>query len=90
VDPGLTPPAGGPKLQSEMIAVILDESIRIPGKAASLETFRRWARSPDFPARGRYSYLRDEVWVDRSAEELYTHNQVKGQVASPCCSRRCG
>jgi Uma2 family endonuclease len=65
-----------------MSAVILDESIRIPGKAASLETFRRWARSPDFPARGRYSYLRNEVWVDMSAEELYTHNQVKGKVAS--------
>ncbi len=65
-----------------MSAVVLDESIRIPGKAASLEAFRRWARSPDFPTRGRYSYLRNEVWVDMSAEELYRHNRVKGEVVS--------
>ncbi len=65
-----------------MSAVVLDESIRIPGKAASLEAFRRWARSADFPTRGCYSYLRNEVWVDMSAEELYTHNRVKGKVVS--------
>ncbi|MBI4601163.1 MAG: Uma2 family endonuclease [Planctomycetes bacterium] len=65
-----------------MSAVVLDESIRIPGKAASLEAFRRWARSRDFPTRGRYSYLRNEVWADMSAEELYTHNRVKGKITS--------
>jgi Uma2 family endonuclease len=65
-----------------MSAVVLDESIRIPVKVTSLDAFRRWARSEDFPTRGRFSYLRDEVWVDMSAEELYTHNRVKGEVAS--------
>jgi len=65
-----------------MSAVVLEESIRVPGKAPSLEGFRRWARSAEFPARGRFSFLRNEIWVDMSAEELYTHNGVKGKVVS--------
>ena len=65
-----------------MSAVVLEEAIRIPGRAASLKAFRKWARSDDFPSRGRYSYLRNEVWADMSAEELYTHNRVKGKVVS--------
>ncbi len=65
-----------------MSAVVLEESIRIPGKAASLEAFRKWARSAEFPSRGRYSFLGNEVWVDRSPEQLYSHNGVKGEVAS--------
>lgn len=65
-----------------MNAVVLEESIRIPAKVMNLESFRRWARSDDFPLRGRFSYLEDEVWVDMSAEELYTHNRVKGTVSS--------
>jgi len=65
-----------------MSAIVLEESIRVPGKAATLDAFRRWARSPAFPTRGHYSFLGNEVWVDMSPEQLYTHNGVKGVVAS--------
>jgi Uma2 family endonuclease len=54
---------------------------RIPGWVVDLESFRRWARSDDLPRHGRFSYLAGELWVDLTMEQLYTHNQVKGEFA---------
>jgi hypothetical protein len=60
-----------------MVPILLEESIRIPPGLENLEAFRRWARSDDFPERGRFAYLRGEIWVDLSTEQAFTHNQVK-------------
>jgi Uma2 family endonuclease len=62
-----------------MCPVVIEEEIRIPGWVNSLNSFRRWALSPRFPERGRISYIQGEVWVDMSPEDLFTHNQVKGE-----------
>ena len=53
-----------------------EDKVRIPG-ITDLEAFRRWARSDQFPERGRFAFLRDEVWVDLSMEQAFTHNRVK-------------
>jgi Uma2 family endonuclease len=60
-----------------MVPIILPEVGQIPPDIVDLESFRRWARSDDFPEQGRFSYLRGEIWVDLSMEQLFTHNQVK-------------
>jgi len=60
-----------------MGAVVIADKVRIPAWVVDLESFRRWARSEEFPDRGRFSYLRGEVWVDLSMEQLFSHNQVK-------------
>lgn len=62
-----------------MNAVVFEEAIRIPGTVQDLESFRRWARSGEFPERGQISYLKDEVWVDMSPEDLFAHNRIKGE-----------
>jgi len=41
-----------------------------------LASFRRWLYSEDFPDLGEISYLRGEIRVDLSREELFSHNQV--------------
>jgi Uma2 family endonuclease len=64
-----------------MSAVVIEETIFIPEWVKNHASFRRWARSDDFPDRGWVSYLQGEVWVDMSPEELFTHNQVKGVFA---------
>src|ERR1700730_1364277 len=65
-----------------MSTIVLDtQSVHIPPSVADLESFRRWARSEDFPENGRVCYLGGEVWVDMSKEQ-FTHNQVKGEIAS--------
>jgi hypothetical protein len=60
-----------------MSAVVIADRVRIPAWVVDLESFRRWARSDEFPDQGRISYLRGEVWVDLSMEQLFSHSQVK-------------
>src|SRR6516165_10766488 len=59
----------------------LEDQVSIPATITDVEAFRRWARSDDFPERGRFSFLRDKVWVDLSMEQIFTHNQVKAEFA---------
>jgi Uma2 family endonuclease len=80
-------PPQGSRLRAVVIAggerspVTMNGGARIPGSVVDLESFRCWARSEEFPERGRFSYLAGELWVDLTMEQLYTHNQVKGEVA---------
>jgi Uma2 family endonuclease len=54
-----------------------DEILRIPPWVVDHESFRRWARSEEFPEKARVYYLNGEVWVEMSKEQLFSHNQVK-------------
>jgi Uma2 family endonuclease len=61
--------------------VAMNGGARIPASVVDLESFRRWACSEEFPRHGHFSYLAGELWVDLTMEQLYTHNQVKGEFA---------
>ena len=68
---GATAPTGG-------CAIVLeDHGLRIPASALTLEGFRAWAKSDDFPERGRISFVYPEIFVETSPEELQTHGKVK-------------
>src|SRR5262249_19385932 len=54
--------------------------VRIPGSAHTLEGFRAWAKSGRFPDRGRISFIKGQVYVDMSPEELHKHNQPKTAI----------
>jgi len=57
--------------------------ISIPAAAArSLDGFRDWAHSDDFPQRGKVSFIQGEILIDMSPEELETHNKVKTEITS--------
>ena len=61
--------------------VVEPEGLCIPAGFADLESFRAWARSDGFPARGRIDYLAGEVHIDMSPEDLSTHGTPKMAVA---------
>jgi Uma2 family endonuclease len=63
------------------MSTILSESeeFHIPSWVTDLRSFRRWSDQEDFPDTGRIWYIRGEVWVDMSKEQLFTHIQVKDQ-----------
>jgi Uma2 family endonuclease len=63
-----------------MSRIVIGDSIRIPDWARSLDGFRRWARSDEYPEHGWLSHLVGELWVDLSMESA-AHNQLKGVVA---------
>ena len=58
--------------------VVVDDKITIPGWIDSLESYRRWAESDEYPSHGWVSFLDGTIFVDPHMEELFTHNQVKG------------
>lgn len=61
-----------------MITVI-DESERVsvPNWVTDLEAFRRWTDAEDFPEDYRIWWLKGEVWIDMSKEQVFTHVLVK-------------
>lgn len=61
--------------------VLEDQVVHIPAHVTDLDSFRRWADSDEFPETGRICYLKGDVWVDMSKEQLFTHNQVKNEFA---------
>ena len=65
-----------------MNAIVVGETLKIPARVRDLTSFRSWALTDQYPERGRVSYLRGELWIDVSPEELYTHNQVKTEYAA--------
>lgn len=56
--------------------------VEIPASAYTFKGFRRWAKSKDFPTRGRFSYLGGCLYIDITMEELETHNKVKTRIGS--------
>lgn len=61
-------------------AVFFEENLPIPRDALTLEGFRRWAASPEFPETGRIDFLAGDVEVELSPEELFSHGLVKGAI----------
>lgn len=59
----------------------LADYVEIPIWAIDLDSFRRWAHSDDFPEQGRIDYIKGEVWVDMSKEQLFTHIAAKTEIA---------
>jgi Uma2 family endonuclease len=64
-----------------MIRLMLyDEYVQIPAWVVDLESFRRWSDDDVFPETGRISFLKGDVWVDMSKEQLFDHNDVKSEI----------
>lgn len=61
-------------------AVLSEENPSIPRDAITLEGFRRWVASAEFPETGRIDFLSGDVEVDLSPEELFSHGLVKGAI----------
>jgi hypothetical protein len=56
-----------------MSPIVIEETVRILDRIVDLDSFRRWARSDEFPERGRFSFLDGELWIDRNSK-LETRN----------------
>jgi hypothetical protein len=61
------------------MVTIIDERYRvsIPSWVTDLQAFRRWVDCDDFPDDYRIGWLRGEVCIDMSKEQIFTHVRVK-------------
>ncbi len=54
--------------------------VTIPDTAYTLDGFRDWVNSDDFPERGLITYFQGDVIVDMSPERIESHNKVKAEI----------
>ena len=57
--------------------LVLEENVVIPMDIQTLDDFRRWTRSDEFPELGRIDFLQSRIEVDMQAEEVHGHGGVK-------------
>ncbi len=51
-------------------------SLLVPECMGSLEKFREWSSSPEFPEQGNIAYLQGEIYIDMSLQQLSSHVSV--------------
>jgi Uma2 family endonuclease len=73
----------GEGMGGNMIEFFTESSnqVEVPAWVKDLASFRRWARSDEFPEEGRICFLKGKVWIDMSWEQLFSHVAVKTVVA---------
>ena len=67
-----------------MVVLLFDsdqlmDHVKIPLWVIDLDSFRAWVDRDDFPEKGRIDYIKGEVWVDMSKEQIFTHAAVKNE-----------
>lgn len=63
-------------------AVIFEERVAVPVSALSLEGFRQWARSAEFPEEGRIDFVAGTVEIEMSPEDLLHHGLPKTAIVA--------
>jgi Uma2 family endonuclease len=63
-----------------MATVLVADQCEIPGTVGSLDAFRRWARSPEFPHAARIDWIGSCIEVDVSPEDIFTHGSLKTEL----------
>ncbi len=58
---------------------VIDETrqVSVPSWVVDLDSFCRWVESDDVPEKLRIWYLKGEVWIDMSKEQVNTHVLLK-------------
>ena len=70
-----------PPLAKGPLIALRADGIEIPGGIQGLSDFRAWARSEEFPERGRIDWIEGRLEVDMSPEDLNTHGSPKSAIA---------
>ena len=60
---------------------VIDETqqVSVPSWVVDLDSFCRWVESDDVPEKLRIWYLKGEVWIDMSKEQIFSHAVLKNE-----------
>ena len=61
--------------------VVFEELVEVPLAVRSLDDFRRWALSDDFPESGRIDFIDGKIEVDMAPEDIFCHGTLKTEIA---------
>ncbi len=66
---------------SNMLAIERNVAVEVPSSAYTLEGFRRWARSEDFPENHRVTFINGALTIEMSPERYESHLAVKEPIS---------
>jgi len=73
-------PGVGPSAAARGVTIVGDrEQLTVPPWVADLASFRRWVLSDDVPEKARIWYLKGEVWIDMSKQQIFSHLALKNE-----------
>lgn len=62
--------------------LIIEDRLELPLEVRTLDEFRRWALSDDFPEGGRIDFIKGNIEIDMSPENVYTHGSPKTAIVA--------
>jgi Uma2 family endonuclease len=62
--------------------LLLEHDIEVPMDVRTLDDFRRWALSDEFPESGRIDYIHGAIEIDTSPENAFTHGTPKTAIVA--------
>ncbi len=65
-----------------MTIVNFENAFEMPLSLQTLEDFRQWSHSEQFPETGRIDYVQGRIEVDMSPEDLFTHGTPKVDIVA--------
>jgi len=73
-------PVTRPSVAARGVTVVGERGqLTVPPWVVDLATFRRWMDSDDLPEKLRIWYLKGEVWIDMSKEQIFSHLALKNE-----------
>ncbi|MBI1903901.1 MAG: Uma2 family endonuclease [Planctomycetia bacterium] len=63
-------------------SVTFEGQVCVPADVYTLDKFRAWAHSKDFPETGKIAFIGGVIEVEMSPENLNAHNKVKAELIS--------
>jgi Uma2 family endonuclease len=61
--------------------ILIDNQIDIPSGIDTLDAFRRWTHSEDFPEEGRINWIRGKLEIERAADNIFWHSSPKSEIS---------
>jgi Uma2 family endonuclease len=70
---------GGIEQGGVVMVTVVDggRRVSVPDWVTDINAFRRWMEDNDLPEEARAWWLKGEVWIDMSGEQIFTHARLK-------------
>jgi Uma2 family endonuclease len=69
-------------MPSVATTIAIGDELEIPLPIRNLSDFREWARSDDFPERGRIDYIRGRIEIDLRPGDIWFHSAPKTEIGA--------
>lgn len=61
--------------------ILIDNQIDIPPGIDTLDAFRRWTHSENFPEEGRINWIRGKLEIEMAADNIFWHSSPKSEIS---------